>query len=121
MENKSILKSLVAISEKQQNILTKLAQISGDEVGADRFVANTTSAWLANNGINVKYRTSLTKSNDLQHDYTISLIMAPALPNAKLPANILATYKGFISKKALEHPFLANKSIKVDAKIVPSL
>lgn len=122
-----ILKKLLKIADKQQKILVKLAQAMAEsaspneEMSAEKYVQNMTSAWLANNVQQVHYRTALKKSETPGFNYEIELVMAPAAPTQKIKPDVPAKYKEYMAQKLLEQPFLSNKAVKIDPQIVPHL
>jgi hypothetical protein len=118
MSSNPILHKLLKIAQKQQKILTKLAQ--GDETSAKSFINSMTSSWLANNGVNARYRVDLVATSD-PNQYSINLVMAPAIAGSKLDPNAPAKYKEYMTAKILEEPFLQSKVVKIDPKIVETL
>jgi hypothetical protein len=122
-----VLKKLLAIADKQQQMLVKLAQamaestVPNEEANAQKFVQNMTAAWLANNVQQVAYRTSLKKSEDPQFNYEIELVMAPASPSHKIAPDAPAKYKEYMAQKLTEQPLLSNKTVKITPQIVPHL
>lgn len=122
-----ILKKLLKIADKQQQILVKLAQAMAEstspneEAAAQKYVQSMTSAWLANNVQQVHYNTALKKSETPGFNYDIELVMAPAVPNHQIKPDVPAKYREYMAQKLLEQPFLSNKTVKIDPKIVPHL
>lgn len=122
-----ILKKLLKIADKQQQILVKLAQamaesaLPSEENAAQQFVKSMTSGWLANNVQQVAWRVGLKKSEDPQFNYEIELEMAPATPAHKISPSAPAKYKEYMAQKLLEQPFLSNKAVKINPQIVSHL
>lgn len=123
----SVLKKLLKIADKQQQILIKLAQAMAEstspneESAAQQFVKNTTSGWLANNVQKVHYQIALKKSETPGFNYDIELVMAPTAPTDRIRPDVPAKYKEYMTQRLSEQPFLSNKAVKIDPRIVSHL